>query len=82
MARYKDVKPLKAIDAAYISGLIDGDGTITLTKRHQNENRQLPHPIDQLHPLSVVAAVPASGTTANHHPPPLRTQSRRLRDRS
>jgi hypothetical protein len=41
MTRYKDVKPIQAIDAAYISGLIDGDGTITLTKRHQNENRQL-----------------------------------------
>ena len=28
-------------DAAYIAGLIDGEGTITLTRKHRNENRQL-----------------------------------------
>ena len=36
-----DIKALNSIDAAYIAGLIDGDGTITLTRKHQNENRQL-----------------------------------------
>ncbi len=29
------------IDAAYIAGFIDADGTITLSRRHKNENRQL-----------------------------------------
>lgn len=28
-------------DAAYIAGLIDGEGTITLCRKHRNENRQL-----------------------------------------
>lgn len=35
------VKALSNIDAAYIAGLIDGEGTVTLTRRHSNENRQL-----------------------------------------
>ena len=26
---------------AYIAGLIDGEGTVTLTRKHRNENRQL-----------------------------------------
>lgn len=36
-----DVKRLSATDAAYIAGLIDGEGTITLTRKPRNENRQL-----------------------------------------
>lgn len=32
---------LAAVDAAYIAGLIDGEGTVTLTRKHRNENRQL-----------------------------------------
>ncbi|QGX39147.1 LAGLIDADG family homing endonuclease [Permianibacter aggregans] len=36
-----DVKTLSATDAAYIAGLIDGEGTITLIRKHRNENRQL-----------------------------------------
>jgi hypothetical protein len=32
---------LSSTDAAYIAGLIDGEGTITLTRKHRNENRQL-----------------------------------------
>jgi len=35
------VNELSDIDAAYIAGLIDGEGTVTLTRRHRNENRQL-----------------------------------------
>lgn len=41
MAAYKTVAPLTRTDAAYIAGLIDGEGTVTLTRRHRNENRQL-----------------------------------------
>jgi len=36
-----DVKTLSAVDAAYLAGLIDGEGTITLSRKHKNENRQL-----------------------------------------
>jgi len=33
--------PLKPVAAGYIAGLIDGEGTITLTRVHRNENRRL-----------------------------------------
>jgi hypothetical protein len=36
-----DEESLLPTHAAYIAGLIDGEGTITLTRKHQNENRQL-----------------------------------------
>jgi len=41
MSTYKQFQKLTAIDAAYIAGLIDGEGTVTLTRKHKNENRQL-----------------------------------------
>ena len=37
----RNVIELATIDAAYIAGLIDGEGTITLTRLHRNQNRQL-----------------------------------------
>ena len=36
-----DVKKLSAEDAAYLAGFIDGEGTVTLSRKHKNENRQL-----------------------------------------
>lgn len=41
MATYKQVRILTSVEAAYIAGLIDGEGTISLTRRHRLENRQL-----------------------------------------
>lgn len=41
MAACKQVKILIAVEASYIAGLIDGEGTITLSRKHRNENRQL-----------------------------------------
>ncbi|GMR08983.1 MAG: hypothetical protein BMS9Abin26_1995 [Gammaproteobacteria bacterium] len=41
MASYKQVNSLNSSTAAYIAGLIDGEGSICLTRRHRNENRQL-----------------------------------------
>lgn len=41
MTIYKTTRSISAEDAAYIAGLIDGEGTITLTRKHRNENRQL-----------------------------------------
>ncbi|MGI9302614.1 MAG: LAGLIDADG family homing endonuclease [Gammaproteobacteria bacterium] len=38
---YKQVKTLSPEDTAYIAGLVDGEGTISLSRRHRNENRQL-----------------------------------------
>ena len=41
MNSYRQIKQLSKTDAAYIAGLIDGEGTVTLTRKHKNENRQL-----------------------------------------
>lgn len=38
---YKETRELAAADAAYIAGLVDGEGTITLSRRHAQEHRQL-----------------------------------------
>jgi hypothetical protein len=32
---------LSTAQAAYIAGLIDGEGTVTLTRKHRNEHRQV-----------------------------------------
>jgi len=41
MTAHRTVKELRAADAAYIAGLIDGEGSITLTRRHSSDQRQL-----------------------------------------
>lgn len=40
MAKYNSVATLSATDAAYIAGLIDGEGTVTLSRRHKHDMRQ------------------------------------------
>lgn len=41
MATYRKVKKLSREEAAYITGLIDGEGTISLARKHRGEHRQL-----------------------------------------
>jgi hypothetical protein len=41
VSHYKTLKTLSEKDAAYLAGLIDGEGTVTLSRKHKNENRQL-----------------------------------------
>lgn len=41
MAAYKTVSLLSPTEAAYIAGLIDGEGTIALSRRHRGDERQL-----------------------------------------
>ena len=41
MTRCRTVRKLDPCDAAYIAGLVDGEGTITLTVQHRGENRRL-----------------------------------------
>jgi hypothetical protein len=41
VTRYKTTCTLSPNVAAYVAGLIDGEGTITLSRRHANEHRQL-----------------------------------------
>ncbi len=39
MATYRQVKTLTPVEAAYIAGLVDGEGTISLARKHRLENR-------------------------------------------
>lgn len=39
--RYREVRTLSESEAAYLAGLIDGEGTIALSRRHRSEERQL-----------------------------------------
>jgi hypothetical protein len=41
VAGYRAVNTLSPTDAAYIAGLVDGEGTITLSRKHAGESRQL-----------------------------------------
>jgi hypothetical protein len=41
VAIYRKVNGLSSEDAAYLAGLIDGEGTIALSHRHRGEERQL-----------------------------------------
>ena len=38
---YKKVKDLSPAQAAYLAGLIDGEGTVTLSRRNKNKHRGL-----------------------------------------
>ena len=38
---YRKTALLSQPDAAYIAGLIDGEGTVTLSRRHRDDQRQL-----------------------------------------
>lgn len=40
MPRPRSVHSLSIADAAYIAGLVDGEGTIALTRRHLGDSRQ------------------------------------------
>lgn len=41
MVTYREARILATDEAAYLAGLIDGEGTITLSRRHRTDNRQL-----------------------------------------
>lgn len=41
MPTYRQVRALAPEEAAYIAGVIDGEGTISLSRRHRADNRQL-----------------------------------------
>lgn len=41
MAAYRQARKLACDEAAYIAGVIDGEGTISLSRRHVTDNRQL-----------------------------------------
>lgn len=72
-----DVKLLSAVDAAYLAGFIDGEGTVTLTRKHKNENRQLAVTISNTERQILEFCLKAIGagkitnkrTTKSHHTP-------------
>ena len=41
MATYREVRTLSLAEAAYLAGLIDREGTVTLSRKHADEHRQL-----------------------------------------
>lgn len=72
-----DVKTLPATDAGYVAGLIDGEGTITLIRKHRNENRQLSVTIasseramlDYVHLVIGAGKITRKRTSQAHHAP-------------
>lgn len=40
-SQYRKTATLSPTDAAYIAGLVDGEGTISLSRRHRDDERQL-----------------------------------------
>jgi len=72
-----DVTALSLPDAAYLAGLIDGEGTVTLPRKHRNENRQLAVTISNTEKgllnfvLKTIGAGKITGkrTTQPHHTP-------------
>jgi hypothetical protein len=75
--RYRKLQPLSTADAAYIAGLIDGEGTVTLTRQHRNDYRQLSVSISstEIAMLKYVKLVTGVGiitnkkTSKSHHAP-------------
>ena len=68
---------LTPTEAAYIAGLIDGEGTVTLTRKHRNENRQLSISIsntekmllDYVHGTDAAGKITRKRTTKACHTP-------------
>ena len=77
MATYQKVIRLCATDAAYLAGLIDGEGTVTLSRKHRNENRQLAVTISNTerplldYVIKIVGAgkITTKRTAQDHHTP-------------
>jgi len=67
MATYRKVKKLACEEAAYIAGIIDGEGTISLTRKHRGEHRQLMISISSTEPplLKYVLKVIGAGRITN-----------------
>lgn len=75
MANYRSIRILSKEDAAYIAGLVDGEGTITLTRKHRNENRQIcvaissteRNMLEFVKSVTGVGKITSKKTTQDHH---------------
>jgi len=73
----KTSRALNQTEAAYIAGLIDGEGTVTLTRKHKNENRQLcvsvssteKHLLDFVLHSTGTGKITGKRTSKQHHTP-------------
>jgi hypothetical protein len=77
ICHYQKMNTLQRCSAAYIAGLVDADGTITVTRKHVNENRHPALTISNTdrHLLEFVLMLVGAGkitakrrTSANHSP--------------
>ncbi len=79
MPAYREVRLLSVAEAAYLAGLIDGEGTVTLSRKHAGDMRQLvvsisntELPILEFALLSIGAGkLTNKGTSKAHHSPQL-----------
>lgn len=64
---YRETKKLTLTDAAYLAGLIDGEGTITLSRRNRNKYRALVVTVSntELGILQYVQAITGVGKITN-----------------
>jgi hypothetical protein len=77
MPAYREVRLLSVAEAAYLAGLIDGEGTVTLSRKHAGDMRQLvvsisntELPILEFALLSIGAGkLSNKGTSKAHHTP-------------
>jgi len=77
MAEYKTVQKLSSEEAAYIAGLVDGEGTITLSKREKNAERTVVVSVANTelvlleYPLQVIGAgrISSKRTFKSNHSP-------------
>ena len=77
MSAPRQINSLTETTAAYVAGLIDGEGTVTLVRKHKDENRQLCVSISstEISMLEYVKSSTAVGkitnkrTSQSHHSP-------------
>ena len=77
MTSYREISTLSKSDAADIAGLVDGEGTVTLSRKHKNEHRQLSVSISstERNLLELIQSVTGVGkitnkvTSKSHHTP-------------
>ena len=64
----RTVAQLSKVDAAYLAGLIDGEGTIALSRRHARDNRQL---VVTISSTERAGKITRKKPAASHHAPGL-----------
>lgn len=61
MTPYKTVRLLSLAEAAYVAGLVDGEGTVTLSRKHADEERQVTLTISSTEPSILEFVIHAVG---------------------